>query len=459
MPGSCASVSLLYRGMGSGFRPGSCGDEKAAVGWLSYTSATIFGAGCPNSVPHNSERAVMSAPLAGIRVCDVTQNLAGPFCSQILADLGATVFKVEPPGGDLGRAWGPPFWGSDSTLFLSANRAKKSIVLDLKQQDGRDVLSRLATSCDVFVQASRPGVAARLGMDYDSIRALREDVIYLSVSAYGQDGPMSDQPGYDPLMQAYTGMMALTGHADTPPTRVGGSVVDYGTGMWAAIAILAALRTRETTGKGAELETALMDTSLAWVSYHMMGYLATGEAPARAGSSLGAIAPYRAFQTSDGHVMIAAGNDAIFGRLCETLGLGPLLDDPRFSSNRDRVLNRTALDELVEDRTSRLPTSELLDLTRRHAVPASAIQSIPEVVEDAQVAASGMLLPTHHPEVPEYRDVSLPLRVDGVRPRGEGAPPAAGEHSRAVLSELGYEAAEVERLLASDAVGQSTRSG
>ncbi|MDH3272788.1 MAG: CoA transferase, partial [Gemmatimonadota bacterium] len=248
----------------------------------------------------------MTGPLDGIRVCDVTQNLAGPFCGQILADLGADVIKVEPPGGDLGRAWGPPFWGDDSTLFLSANRGKRSIGLDLKTDLGMDVLRRLAERCDVFVQASRPSAARRLGIDYDGVRAWREDVIHLSISAYGLEGPMSEQPGYDPLMQAYAGIMSVTGEPDGAPTRVGGSVVDFGTGMWAAISVLAALRVRDATGEGAALEATLMDTALAWVSYHTMGYLATGAVPGPMGSALGSIAPYRAFETSDGHVMIAA---------------------------------------------------------------------------------------------------------------------------------------------------------
>jgi len=400
----------------------------------------------------------VSAPLAGIRVCDVTQNLAGPFCGQILADLGATVIKVEPPGGDLGRAWGPPFWGEDSTLFLSANRGKRSIVLDLKSQGGREVLGRLAGTCDVFLQALRPGVPERLGIDYESVRAWREDIVYMAISAYGQEGPMSEQPGYDPLIQAYAGIMSVTGHPGGPPTRVGGSVVDFGTGMWAAIAILGALRTRDATGEGSSLETALMDTALSWVSYHMMGYMATGQVPGPMGSSLGSIAPYRAFATLDGHVMIAAGNDGIFRRLCTALGRMDLADDPRFATNPDRVAHREAVEGAVEECTSTLSTAQLLDLTREHEVPASAIQPLDQVISDPQVIASGMLGPTTHPEVPDYRDVSLPLRMGGVRPRNEGAPPAPGADTLEVLGELGFEVGEVEALLEGGAVSGPLRS-
>lgn len=388
-----------------------------------------------------------SAPLAGVRVCDVTQNLAGPFCAQILADLGADVVKVEPPGGDLGRAWGPPFWGGDSTLFLSANRGKRSIIVDLKSEEGMGVLRALTESCDVFVQASRPGAAQRLGIDYPSVQAWKNDIIHLSISAYGHDGPMKEQPGYDPLMQAYAGIMSVTGQPGGLPTRVGGSVVDFGTGMWSAIAILGALRHRDATGEGAALQTSLMDTALAWVSYHTMGYLATGKEPGPMGSALGSIAPYRAFATSDGHVMIAAGNDAIFGRLCEALGLAAVAQDPRFASNADRVHHRDAVDALVEAATEQLSTAELLERLKAASVPASAIRGIAEVAADEQVAAVGMVVPDPHHRSSEYRDIPLPMRVDGERPRGGAPPPRAGEHTQDVLGELGYSAEAVSDLL------------
>ena len=289
-------------------------------------------------------------PLSDLSICDVAQNLAGPYCAQILGDLGAKVIRVEPPGGDPARVWGLPFWGMDGTLFLSANRNKRSIVLDLKTEEGRRVLQDLAARSDVFLQSSRPGVPERLGFDYASIRAIREDIIYLSVTAFGDRGALTELPGYEPLIQAFAGVMSVTGHPDGPPARVGGSVVDFGTGMWSAIAILGALRTRDATGRGACLDTALLNMALGWISYHLMGFFASGEVPCRMGSALAAIAPYQAFATADGHVMISGGNDAIFTRLCEALELVGLAEDSRFHSNPSRVANREVLLAILEPR-------------------------------------------------------------------------------------------------------------
>ena len=400
----------------------------------------------------------MTPSLQDVRVCDLTQNLAGPMCAQILGDLGADIIKVEAPGGDPGRAWGPPFWGTDSTLFLSANRNKRSIILDLKSAEGKGILHRLASESDVFVESARFGVPERLGYDYESIRALKEDIIYMSISAYGDRGPMRELPGYDPLMQAFSGIMSVTGHPGTPPARVGGSVVDFGTGMWSTIAILSALRTRDATGRGAKLDAALLDTAVGWVSYHMMGYLATGNVPGPMGSAMDSIVPYQGFQTADGSVMISGGSDRIFVRLCDALGVSELGTDPRFATNPDRVANRDELSDLLESCTRSHSTEDLLELMHEHAVPCSPIQNMAEVAEHPQVVEAGLLPMSPHPEVSSYQDVALPLRVDGERPRGVRPPPRAGEHTSEVLAELGYNEEEVNGFLERGVASESIAS-
>jgi crotonobetainyl-CoA:carnitine CoA-transferase CaiB-like acyl-CoA transferase len=361
--------------------------------------------------------------LEGLRVLDVSQNLAGPYCSQILADLGAEITKVEPPKGDAARAWAPPRWGGQSPLFLSVNRGKRSIQIDLKSTEGKDILWALIEEADVFLQASRAGVIERLGFDYESVRARRPDLIYVSVTAYGPTGPLKDQPGYDPLMQAYSGLMSITGHDADAPARVGASVVDFGTGMWGAMGVLSALHKRNATGEGSHVTTSLLDTAIGWVSYHLTSYIATGEIPGPMGSGFPMISPYRAFPTSDGTLVIAAGNDATFQRLCEALGLAELATDQRFATNPVRVEHRDELFDLLATAIRPYTRSDLWTLLKDHSVPCSPIYNMAEVVEDEQVEATGMLPLVKHPEIPDYRDIAMPVRWDGHRPVTTRVPP------------------------------------
>jgi crotonobetainyl-CoA:carnitine CoA-transferase CaiB-like acyl-CoA transferase len=376
--------------------------------------------------------------LQGIRVVDVTQNIAGPHSTQTLADLGADVIKIEPPGGDPTRTWGPPFWEGEAPLFLAYNRNKRSVVLDLKSDVGRDALWRLIDSADVFVQAYRAGVIEKLGFDYERVRQRRPGIIYASVTGYGSKGPLAERPGYDPLIQAFSGVMSLTGHPDGPPARVGGSVVDVGTGILTALGILAALRGRDQTGEGAHVEASLLATSLGWISYHLQGYLASGVVPGRMGTALAPIAPYEAFRTADGDLMISAGHDGIFARLCEALDLMELLDDLRFQDNPARVVNRDALHSLIELKTERMTTAELRALLDQHRVPVAPIRDVSQVVGDEQVHANQLLEPVDHPRIPGYRDVAFPLQFDGERPATRSVPPMVGEHTAEVLGEVGY---------------------
>jgi crotonobetainyl-CoA:carnitine CoA-transferase CaiB-like acyl-CoA transferase len=389
----------------------------------------------------------VALPLEGVVVVDLTQNVAGPFCTQILGDMGAEVVKVERPGrGDDARAWAPPWWGDESAVFMAFNRNKRSLSLDLKREGGLEVLRRLVARADVLVQSLRAGAIGELGLDYPAAGALNPRLVYCSITAYGARGPLAALPGYDPLMQAYGGLMSVNGHPGQEPARVGTSIVDMGTGMWAALGILAGLRQRDATGRGVEVTTALFETALMWVSYHAMGYLATGEVPQPQGSGTAMIAPYQAFPTADGYAMIAAGSDAIFGRLAEALGAPELARDGRFADNPSRVTNRAALVEALAARTRAHKSADLLALLRAAGVPSAPILTVDQVLQEPQTQAAGMLVAGAHPRHPDYRSVGLPIQWDGRRPEVRRVPPLLGEHSADVLTWLGYTLDDVRNL-------------
>jgi len=280
-------------------------------------------------------------------------------------------------------------------------------------------------------------VAARLGFGYETVRALNPAVVYVSVTAFGTGGPLRDQPGYDPLMQAFAGLMSVTGHPHGPPARAGTSLVDMGTGMWVALAAMAALHRRERDGEGCHVTGSLLDTAIGWMAYHIQGYVGTGNVPGPTGSGLGMIAPYQAFPAIDGHVMIAAGNDASFGRLCMALGLDGLVNDPRFVTNPDRVANRAELTAAVADRTALGTVDGLVSRLRDAAVPCAPIQDVGQVTGNEQVQASGMLRPVSGAPIPGYVDVATPVQWDGQRPVLRRPPPRLGEHTEEVLAEIG----------------------
>ena len=357
------------------------------------------------------------APLDGIRVVDVTASLAGPTCTQLLAALGADVLKIEPPVGDHARHWGPPFVGGDGALFFAANAGKRSRVLDLRRDI--DELLALVDEADVFVVSLRPGLAEELGLDAGSLLARNARLVHCTIGAYGREGPLADRPGYDPLMQAAAGIMSVTGEADRPPVRVGVSLIDFATGQWAAIGILAALLERARDGKGRAVDTSLYETALYAMSSHIAGYVASGEVPARHGSAFLPIAPYEVFPTSDGALMISAGSDALWTRLRAALGLP---DDERFRTNPDRVRNRGALSAWLAEVLRTRTGAEWEAALTEAGVPVSPVRDVAEVVAHAQTQALGILQ-----ELGAGTTVAPPLTVDGERLRYPSPPPALGD--------------------------------
>jgi crotonobetainyl-CoA:carnitine CoA-transferase CaiB-like acyl-CoA transferase len=354
-------------------------------------------------------------PLAGKRVVDVTSSLAGPTCTQLLASLGAEVVKVEPPEGDHARAWGPPFVGGQGALFLAANAGKRSLVLDLSDADDLDALLRLAGRSDVFVQSLRPGAAEARGFGADTVRALNPDLVYCSIGAFGTSGPLRDQPGYDPLLQAASGIMSVTGIDGMPPVRVGVSLIDLSTGLWAALAIVAALG----RGGGCTIDVSLYETALWLLSSQLVGYLGTGEVPGREGSAFAQIAPYQVFATGDGELMIVAGNDRLFRALCAVLGIP---EDERFRTNPDRVRHRAELAAAIEERTRTRATDQLLAELIAAGVPASPVRTVAEAADHEQTLALGILQ-----RLGDFTTLAQPLSVDGERLVHRSPPPALGE--------------------------------
>jgi crotonobetainyl-CoA:carnitine CoA-transferase CaiB-like acyl-CoA transferase len=387
------------------------------------------------------------SPLEAVRVLDLTTSLAGPYCTLILAALGADVVKVERPGtGDDTRTWGPPFWEGESAMYLAMNAGKRSLAIDLKAPEGLEAIQRIAAGSDVFVQNLRPGVAERLGLGFDQVSSANPRVVYCSITAFGASGPLADRPGYDPLMQAAAGIMSVTGEPGRAPVRAGISVVDQGTGMWAALAIVAALGNRDRAGVAQLVETSLYETAVNWLPYQLAGYLASGEVPEPLGSALAVIAPYEAFATADGLVMIAAGNDRLFAALCEVLGLPELVSDLRFRTNPDRVANRAALASEIAAKVRTEESSAILQRLDRAGVPAAPVQNLAEVAAHPQTQALGLLQPLEHARIEGLRLVALPLSVRGRRFEHSSAPPAFGEHSAELLREAGYDEAEIKRL-------------
>ncbi len=390
----------------------------------------------------------MSGPLADIRVLDLTRALAGPWCTQILGDMGAEVIKIERPRvGDETRHWGPPWWiapspteRGESAYFASTNRNKRSLTLDLASAEGQELARRLAAKCDILIENFKTGDLTRKGLGYEQLRAASPGLIYCSITGFGATGPQAGQPGYDYLIQAQGGLMSLTGWPDgapgSGPMRCGLAVADLTTGMNATIAILAALHHRAQSGEGQWIDLALLDVQVSWLANQAQAYFATGAIPARTGDQHASLVPYQPFDTRDGLLIIAVGNDAQFQKLCAVLECAALADDPRFATNPARVSNREPLIALLAARIA--PWSVAALQARLHAagVPCGPVQALDQVFADPQVRARQMLVETPHRRLGRIKTVANPTKFSLTPVSYDKGPPTLGEDSAAVLSEL-----------------------
>jgi crotonobetainyl-CoA:carnitine CoA-transferase CaiB-like acyl-CoA transferase len=391
-------------------------------------------------------------PLTGLTVADFSKVLAGPLCAQYLGDLGADVVKVEAyADGDDTRRW-PPFRGNDGTVFLSANRNKRSLAVDLKSAGGRQIARRLAQRVDVMIESFGPGVPQRLGVDYETLRTANPRLVYCSISGFGRRGPMKDGKGYDVILQAFSGMMSITGEPDGPPSRSPFSPVDQATGFHAVTGILAALMNRDKTGAGALIETSLYDTAVGFLGYFLQSYWEKGTQPAKSGSGHESLCPYQAFQASDKFLLLGVANDALWRKFCAVAGLASVAEDPRFRTNADRVANRAATVGLVQSVMISRTADEWVRVLGDTGIPASPINSFADVSAHPHTAASGMVVELMHPKYGALKTVAQPILFDGKRNEPKSPPPLHGEHSAAVLRDLGYTDDEISRLRGEKAV-------
>ncbi|MFQ5830120.1 MAG: CaiB/BaiF CoA transferase family protein [Candidatus Methylomirabilia bacterium] len=389
----------------------------------------------------------MPLPLDGVRVLDLSRVLAGPFCAAWLGDMGADIIKIEDTaGGDESRTW-PPRKDDESAAFVVCNRNKRGMTLDLKSPEGRQVLMRLARDADVLIENFRTGTMEEFGLGYDVLIALNPRLIYCAISAFGRTGPLADRAGYEALMQAFTGVMALTGEPDGDPVRCGLSFLDLTTAVIAAYAVVNALLFREKTGRGQRVECSLLQTAVSLLNYHAQAYVLDGTVGQRLGSAHPSIVPYRNFPCRDGqYVFIAAANDRLWARLCKGLGLDHVIEDPRFKTNLDRVANRAAVETLVAEAVKRYDREPLLGILDQAGVPAAPVNTIDRLMHDPQVEHLKLTEPVRHSRLGEISVIGPPLTASAMEPGVRTAAPVYGEHTDQILREHGLSDAEIAAL-------------
>ena len=379
----------------------------------------------------------MSLPLENIRVLDLTRILAGPYCTMVLGDLGAEVIKIERPGvGDDTRQWGPPFAGGESAYFLCCNRNKRSVTINLKTETGRRLVAELAAQSDVIVENFLPGTLDAWGLSYAELSQINPRLVYCSLTGFGQTGPRRDEPGYDIMIQALSGVMSITGESDGPPTKLGVAISDITAGMFAVQAILAALYARERTGRGDRIDMALFDSTLAWLANQGSNYLVSGKAPTRRGSAHPSIVPYQSFEAADESLIVAVGNDSQFARFCSIVGRSDWSSDERFCTNAQRVKNRDVLVPLIASVLATRTAAEWLKVFGEGEVPCGPVNTIDRAFADQQTVAREMVWEVDHPTIGRLKMAGSPLKLETASPSPKRPPPLLGEHTHEILTKI-----------------------
>jgi crotonobetainyl-CoA:carnitine CoA-transferase CaiB-like acyl-CoA transferase len=389
----------------------------------------------------------MKKALDGIKVLDLSRALAGPYCTMMLADMGAEVIKVEMPGtGDDSRAWGPPFVEGESAYFMSINRNKKSITLDMKGSKAIEIIMKLIKGSDVLVENFRPGAMERLGLAYQQVKAVNPRLVYCSISGFGQNGPYRMLPGFDQVLQGMGGLMSITGEPDGPPVKVGVPIADITAGMFAAYGIAIALFNREKTGSGQMVDISLLDSQVALLTYRAGSFFASGEIPKRVGSGHPVIVPYQAFKARDVYINIAVGNDQLWEKFCKAVGLEDIMNDHRFATNAKRVQNRDAVVKAVGDLIATKNGEEWLKILTDAGIPCGPIYTVDKIFSDPQVMYRQMVAELHHPKAGTIKVTGNPVKLSDTPGEPSVAPPLLGQHTQEVLERLGYSAKEIEEL-------------
>lgn len=388
----------------------------------------------------------MTKPLEGIRVLDLTRILSGPFCTMLLGDMGADVIKIESPDGDDTRKWGPPLLENESAYYLSVNRNKRSLVLDLKSPEGKEIFIKLLKNADIVVENFRPGQMEKFGFSYEVLKEINPKVILASISGFGQTGRYSKKPGYDVIAQGMGGLMSVTGEEGRAPVKAGYSMADIGSGMWAIIGILLALNKRNETGKGQWVDASLLDTMISWQTFLATGFLATGENPKPLGNAHQSIVPYQAFESSDGYFNIGVGNDSLWEKMCNFLNLQYLINHPDYKTNNDRVRNRTQLISILQEHFKTKTSKQWIELFEANGIPAGPIYNFEELYQDEHVYDREMVKTVHHPTIGDLKLTGIPIKLSDTPGEILSPPPLLGQHSTEILQEIGYTLDEIEKL-------------